>query len=169
MSVAPTVVLVHLHQVEVLPDDLHGDVVPAGVDQDPAVGEPRPVLDLGSIEEELALLTEVDELTEGLQPPEDAPDGGGPEGGPARLVGCVDLQLVWREILGRNHIELELEPTLFLHVHVGNPLTPSPGGHHYLQCVQGPAVPGHGGRDSPNPDFPLSPTQTHRSSFLGSI
>ena len=76
--------------------------MPAGVYQDPAVGEPGPVPDLRSIDEELALLlAEDDQLTEGLQPPQDAPDGGGREGGPARLVGCVDLHLVWREILGR--------------------------------------------------------------------
>ena len=77
--------------------------MPAGVYQDPAVSEPRPVLDLCSIDEELPLLTEVDELTEGLQPPQEAPNGVGRDGGPARLVRCVDLHLVWREILGRNY------------------------------------------------------------------
>ena len=77
--------------------------MPAGVYEDPAVGEPRPVLDLCSIDEELPLLTEVDELTEGLQPPQEAPDGVGRDGGPARLVRCVDLDLIWREILGRNY------------------------------------------------------------------
>ena len=45
------VVLVHLHQVEVVPDDGLGDVVPAGVHQDAAVGEPRRVHDLGSVDD----------------------------------------------------------------------------------------------------------------------
>ena len=45
------VILVHLHQVEVVPDDGLGDVVPAGVHQDAAVGEPRSVHDLGSVDD----------------------------------------------------------------------------------------------------------------------
>ena len=34
------IVFVHLHQVQVVFDDAHGDVMSAGVDQDTTVGEP---------------------------------------------------------------------------------------------------------------------------------
>ena len=45
------VVFVHLHQVQVVFDDALGDVMPAGVNQDAAVGEPRRVHDLGSVDD----------------------------------------------------------------------------------------------------------------------
>ena len=109
------VVLVHLHQVEVVPDDGLGDVVPAGVHQDAAVGEPRRVHDLGSVDDILNqgngleynsvdLNTDldgvaklhglIDELAEGLHAPEDPPHGEGDDPGAARLVGGVHLDLV---------------------------------------------------------------------------
>ena len=109
------VVLVHLHQVEVVPDDGLGDVVPAGVHQDAAVGEPRSVHDLGSVDDILNqgngleynsvdLNTDldgvaklhglIDELAEGLHAPEDPPHGEGDDPGAARLVGGVHLDLV---------------------------------------------------------------------------
>ena len=45
--------LVHLHQVEVVPDDGLGDVVTRRVDQDSAVGEPRRVQDLRPVDQVL--------------------------------------------------------------------------------------------------------------------
>ena len=47
------VILVHLHQVEVVPDDGLGDVVTRRVDQDSAVGEPRRVQDLRPVDQVL--------------------------------------------------------------------------------------------------------------------
>ena len=49
------VVLIHLHQVEVLLDDLLADEVPAGVDEDPTVSEPWTVIDLSTGQEILNL------------------------------------------------------------------------------------------------------------------
>lgn len=45
--------LVHLHEVEVVPDDGLGDVVPRRVYQDTAVGEPGRVQDLGPVNQVL--------------------------------------------------------------------------------------------------------------------
>ena len=45
--------LVHLHEVDVVPENRLGNVVPAGVQQDAPVGEPGGVEDLSSIDKEL--------------------------------------------------------------------------------------------------------------------
>ena len=94
------VVLVHLHQIQVVFDDTLGDVVAAGVDQDTAVGEPRGVHDLSPVNDVLDGVTKlhggVDQLTEGLHAPQDAPDREGNDPGSARFVWRVDLHLVYK-------------------------------------------------------------------------
>ena len=73
--------LVHLHQVQVVLDDVLGDEVPAGVEEDTAVGEPGAVPDLGQVEEQqlgLAVVRAgVDQLAETLQTSQDSPHCGG--------------------------------------------------------------------------------------------
>ena len=92
------VVLVHLHQIQVVFDHTLGDVVSAGVHQDTAVGEPGGVHDLGPVDDVLDGVSKlhggVDQLTEGLHPPQYSPDREGDDAGPARLVRRVDLHLV---------------------------------------------------------------------------
>ena len=92
------VVLVHLHQVQVVLDDALGNVMAACVNQNTTVGEPRRVHDLSPIDNVLHSVSElhggVDQLTEGLHPPQYSPDREGDDPGPARLVRRVDLHLV---------------------------------------------------------------------------
>ena len=92
------VVLVHLHQVEVVSDHGLGNVVPAGVQEDAPVGEARRVHDLRPVDDGLHGVPElhggVDQLTERLQAPEDAPGGKSNDTGTARLVRGVDLDLI---------------------------------------------------------------------------
>ena len=94
------VVLVHLHQVQVVPDHRLGDVVPAGVQEDAPVGEPRRVHDLSPVDDGLdgapELHSGVDQLAKGLEAPQDAPGGERDDPGPARLVRGVDLDFIWR-------------------------------------------------------------------------
>ena len=92
------VVLVHLHQVQVVSDHRLGDVVTAGVQEDASVGEARRVHDLGPVDDGLDGVTElhggVDQLAEGLEAPENAPSRESDYPGPTRLVRGVDLDLI---------------------------------------------------------------------------
>ena len=92
------VILVHLHQVEVVPDHRLGDVVSAGVQQDAPVGEAGRVHDLSPVDDRLHGVAElhggVDQLAEGLHPPENSPSGESDDTGAAGLVRGVDLDLI---------------------------------------------------------------------------
>ena len=92
------VVLVHLHQVQVVSDHRLGDVVTAGVQEDASVGEARRVHNLGPVDDGLDGVTElhggVDQLAEGLEAPENAPSRESDDPGPTRLVRGVDLDLI---------------------------------------------------------------------------
>ena len=92
------VVLVHLHQVQVVSDHRLGDVVAAGVQEDTPVGESRRVHDLGPVDDRLDGVPElhggVDQLAEGLEAPENAPGRESNDPRPTRLVRRIDLDLI---------------------------------------------------------------------------
>ena len=96
------VVLIHLHQVQVVFDDALGDVMSTGVNQDAPVGEPGRVHYLGPVDDVLDRLSVlhggVDQLAEGLQPSQYSPHREGNDTSPPGFIRRVDLHLVYRKV-----------------------------------------------------------------------